>query len=59
MLAALQDTEHAARVYAETVRVRRWFGEALAENGIIVHPSQANFVLATFPDMRSESEWVR
>ena len=49
-LAALQDTEHTARVYAETVRVRRWFGEALAENGIIVHPSQANFVLATFPD---------
>jgi len=41
------------------VRERRWFGEALAENGIIVHPSQANFVLATFPDMRSESEWVR
>ena len=49
-LAALQDTEHTARVYAETVRVRRWFGEALTENGIIVHPSQANFVLATFPD---------
>ena len=48
--AALQDTEHTARVYAETVRVRRWFGEALTENGIIVHPSQANFVLATFPD---------
>ena len=49
-LAALQDTEHTARVYAETVKLRRWFGEALAGNGIIVHPSQANFVLATFPD---------
>ena len=49
-LAAMQDTEHAARVYAETVRVRRWFSDALAENGIVVHPSQANFVLATFPD---------
>ena len=49
-LAALLDTEHTARVYAETVRVRRQFGAALAENGAIVHPSQANFVLATFPD---------
>ena len=49
-LAALQDTEHTARVFAEMVKVRRWFGKALAENGIIVHPSQANFVLATFPD---------
>ena len=49
-IAALQDTEHTARVYAETVRVRRWFSVALTEIGIIVHPSQANFVLATFPD---------
>ena len=49
-LAALQDTEHTEQVYAGTVRVRRWFAEALAENGVIVHPSQANFVLATFPD---------
>ena len=49
-LAALQDTEHTARVYAETVRVRRWFAEALDGNGVVVHPSQANFVLATFPD---------
>ena len=49
-LAALQDTEHTARVYAETVGVRRWFAEALAGNGVVVHPSQANFVLATFPD---------
>ena len=30
--------------------MRRWFGEALSENGIIVHPSQANFLLATFPE---------
>ncbi len=49
-LAALQDTDHTAHVYAETVRVRRWFAEALDENGLVVHPSQANFVLATFPD---------
>ena len=49
-LTALQDTEHTARVYADTVRVRRWFAKALTENGITVHPSQANFVLATFPD---------
>ena len=37
-------------MYTETVRVRRWFGEALAESGIIVHPRQANVVLTTFPD---------
>ena len=49
-LAALQDTEHTAHVYAESVRVRRWFGAALAENGVIVHPTQTNFVLATFLD---------
>ena len=49
-LGALQDTGHTAHVYAETVRIRRWFGVALAENASIVHPSQANFVLATFRD---------
>ena len=37
-MAALQDTDHTAHVYAETVEVRRWFGDALAEHGFIVHP---------------------
>ncbi len=49
-MAALQDTAHTAHVYAESVKVRRWFGDALAEYGLIVHPTQTNFVLATFPD---------
>lgn len=49
-MAALEDTEHTARVYAESVKVRRWFCDALAENGVIVHPTQTNFVLATFSD---------
>lgn len=49
-LAALKDTDHTAHVYADTVKVRRWFCEALAEHGLIVHPTQTNFVLATFPD---------
>ena len=49
-MAALQDKDHTAHVYAESVKVRRWFGDALAEQGLIVHPTQTNFVLATFPD---------
>lgn len=49
-LAALQDTEHTERVHSETVRIRSWFADALAEQGIVVHPSQTNFLLATFSD---------
>ena len=55
-LAALQDTEHTAHVYRETGRIRRWFSEALSEYGVIVHPSQTNFVLATFPDPARTSQ---
>ena len=49
-LAALRDTEHTSRAYSETVRIRRWFADALAQHNIVVHPSQTNFLLATFPD---------
>ena len=55
-LAALQDTEHTAHVYRETGRIRRWFSEALSGHGVIVHPSQTNFVLATFPDPSRTSQ---
>jgi histidinol-phosphate aminotransferase len=49
-IAALNDTEHTAHVYSETRRVRKWFAGMLAEHNIVVHPSQTNFLLATFPD---------
>ena len=49
-LAALKDTEHTAYVYSETRRVRRWFTDMLSEHNVIVHPSQTNFLLTTFPD---------
>jgi histidinol-phosphate aminotransferase len=49
-LAALKDTEHTAYVYLETRRVRRWFANMLSEHNVIVHPSQTNFLLTTFPD---------
>ena len=55
-LAALQDTEHTAHVYSETVRIRRWFADALSEHDVIVHPSQTNFLLATFPDPSRTSQ---
>lgn len=49
-LAALRDTNHAKHVYSENRRLGAWFAEALSEHGVIVHPSQTNFLLATFPD---------
>lgn len=49
-LAALKDTEHTEHVYSETVRIRRWFADVLKEQNIVVHASQTNFLLATFPD---------
>ena len=55
-LAALQDTEHTERVHLETVRIRRWFADALAEHNVVVHPSQTNFLLTTFPDSSRTSQ---
>ena len=55
-LAALKDAEHTTHVYSETQRIRRWFADVLTEHDVIVHSSQANFLLATFPDPSRTAE---
>ena len=49
-MAALSDRAHTERVFAENKRLRDWMSEALTGLGLRVTPSQANFVLVTFPD---------
>jgi histidinol-phosphate aminotransferase len=49
-IAALEDTGHTSHVFSETRRIRQWFADVLTEHNVIVHPSQTNFLLATFPD---------
>lgn len=49
-LAALDDSAHTDRVVAETRRLRHWLAAELSALGLIVTPSQANFVLVSFPD---------
>ncbi|GIX22097.1 MAG: histidinol-phosphate aminotransferase 2 [Gammaproteobacteria bacterium] len=47
-LAALADTEHLAAAQAHNRRWRPWLAERLAELGLSVTPSAANFVLVRF-----------
>lgn len=49
-LASLRDMGHAEHVHSENCRIRAWFADALSEHEVVVHPSQTNFLLATFPD---------
>lgn len=49
-IAALRDTDHTRHVHSENSRIRTWFAETLAEHDVIVHSSQTNFLLVTFPD---------
>lgn len=48
--AALADSEHLARYVAHNARERTRVSAALSALGITVAPSQANFVLARFPE---------
>lgn len=49
-LAALDDWHHTEFVASETMRLRQRLAEALRSMGLKVYPSEANFVLAEFPD---------
>ena len=49
-LAALADRRHIEFVAKETRRLRREFQRRYADLGIKIYPSQANFLLAEFPD---------
>lgn len=49
-LAALEDRAHTEHVRAVTLRDRAWLAGELAALGLVVIPSQANFILAGFPD---------
>ena len=49
-ISALEDTTHTQYVYSSTCRIRKNFTQALTQSGLIVYPSQANFVLIEFPD---------
>ena len=48
--AAVRDTEFTARLNAYNAHWRDWLTRALGSNAIRVLPSEANFVLALFPD---------
>ena len=49
-LAALEDWGHPQFVASETMRLRKRLAESLRSMGLKVYPSEANFVLAEFPD---------
>ena len=49
-LAALDDWNHPQFVASETMRLRKRLAESLRSMGLKVYPSEANFVLAEFPD---------
>ena len=48
--AAARDTAFTAKLCAYNAKWRDWLGRSLASNRIRVLPSEANFVLALFPD---------
>jgi histidinol-phosphate aminotransferase len=48
-IAALEDLDHQERSRAHNERWLPWLAGALAEAGLTVHPSIANFVLVEFP----------
>jgi len=54
--AALTDRDHFDTVYAANRDGRTWLSERLAGLGLAVVPSQANFVLAGFPDPTRTAE---
>jgi len=49
-IAAVGDSAHTERVFAHNREMRRWFAQALTDIGLVVYPSQGNFVLARFDD---------
>ena len=49
-LSALDDSYHTRFVYDKTRQLREWLSRVLAESGLIVYSSQANFILVEFPD---------
>ena len=49
-LAALSDRRHIEFVANETQRLRREYRARFADLGIKIYPSQANFLLAEFPE---------
>jgi histidinol-phosphate aminotransferase len=57
-VAALEDTDHDARVVSETQRLRGWLSAGLADLGCTVTPSQGNFVLARLPDCARDAAAV-
>ncbi len=48
-LAALEDEDHSAFVVKETIRLRSEVSDSLIALGLMVYPSQTNFVLIEFP----------
>jgi len=55
-ISALEDTTHTQYVYKTTYRLRSQFSQALTQSGLIVYPSQANFVLIEFPDGKHSAQ---
>ena len=55
-LAALSDRRHIEFVANETRRLRREYQMKFADLGIKIYPSQANFLLAEFPDSERNAQ---
>ena len=49
-ITALEDTSHTQYVYETTCRLRTALSQSLNDSGLIVYPSQANFILVEFPN---------
>ena len=52
-LAAFRDEAYTENIKAKTIATRCWFGAALGDLGLRVHPSETNFLLVSLADGRA------
>ena len=55
-VAALEDKPHSKYVYKVTTKLRHDLSLTLKQMGLVVYPSQANFILVGFPDPDHKAE---
>lgn len=55
-VSALDDTSHTQYVFDKTRILRTQFARSLSKLGLVVYPSQANFILIEFPDARHSAQ---